>query len=173
MSEENISDDTPAEQSNVENQEQPQPPETSEPEPAKRARGRPVGVKDTVKRTRKKITIVEEAIAPQEVAQPPSQNIEPPPETPEPIVKPDAPEPEVYSPRTIDRVRQGAAAELLTSLRRAKYDDRRENLRNMYSKGLTRINGQSPVAKRSRESTQYSRRSQALPICSAEGAYNW
>ena len=138
MSEENISDDTPAEQSNVERQEQPQPPETSEPEPAKRARGRPVGVKDTVKRTRKKITIVEEAIAPQEVPQPPPQNIEPS-ETPEPIAN--APEPEVYSPRTIDRVRQGAAAELLTSLRRAKYDDRRENLRNMYSKGLTRING--------------------------------
>jgi hypothetical protein len=131
MSEENISDDTPAEQSNVERQEQPQPPETSEPEPAKRARGRPVGVKDTVKRTRKKITIVEEAIAPQEVPQPPPQNIEPS----------EPPEPEVYSPRTIDRVRQGAAAELLTSLRRAKYDDRRENLRNMYSKGLTRING--------------------------------
>ena len=106
----------------------------------KRARGRPVGVKDKVQRTRKKITIVEEAIAPQEVAQPPPQNIEPS-ETPEPIVKPDAPEPEVYSPRTLDRVRQGAAAELLTSLRRAKYDDRRENLRNMYSKGLTRING--------------------------------
>ena len=138
MSEENISDDTPAEQSNVERQEQPQPPETSEPEPAKRARGRPVGVKDTVKRTRKKITIVEEAIAPQEVPQPPPQNIEPS-ETPEPIAN--APEPEVYSPRTIDRVRQGAAAELLTSLRRAKYDDRRENLRNMYSKGMTRING--------------------------------
>jgi len=138
MSEENISDDTPAEQSNVERQEQPQPPETSEPEPAKRARGRPVGVKDTVKRTRKKITIVEESIAPQEVPQPPPQNIEPS-ETPEPIAN--APEPEVYSPRTIDRVRQGAAAELLTSLRRAKYDDRRENLRNMYSKGLTRING--------------------------------
>jgi hypothetical protein len=138
MSEENISDDTPAEQSNVERQEQPQPPETSEPEPAKRARGRPVGVKDTVKRTRKKITIVEESIAPQEVPQPPPQNIEPS-ETPEPIAN--APGPEVYSPRTIDRVRQGAAAELLTSLRRAKYDDRRENLRNMYSKGLTRING--------------------------------
>ena len=131
MSEENISDDTPAEQSNVERQEQPQPPETSEPEPAKRARGRPVGVKDTVKRTRKKITIVEESIAPQEIPQPPPQNIEPS----------ETPEPEVYSPRTIDRVRQGAAAELLTSLRRAKYDDRRENLRNMYSKGLTIING--------------------------------
>ena len=136
MSEENISDDTPAEQSNVENQEQPQPQDVQE--PAKRARGRPVGVKDTVKRTRKKITIVEEAIAPQEVPQPPPQNIEPS-ETPEPIAN--APEPEVYSPRTLDRVRQGAAAELLTSLRRAKYDDRRENLRNMYSKGLTRING--------------------------------
>ena len=138
MSEENISDDTPAEQSNVERQEQPQPPETSEPEPAKRARGRPVGVKDKVQRTRKKITIVEESIAPQKVPQPPPQNIEPS-ETPEPIAN--APEPEVYSPRTLDRVRQGAAAELLTSLRRAKYDDRRENLRNMYSKGLTRING--------------------------------
>jgi len=136
MSEENISDDTPAEQSNVENQEQPQPQDV--PEPVKRARGRPVGVKDKVQRTRKKITIVEESIAPQKVPQPPPQNIEPS-ETPEPIAN--APEPEVYSPRTLDRVRQGAAAELLTSLRRAKYDDRRENLRNMYSKGLTRING--------------------------------
>ena len=136
MSEENISDDTPAEQSNVENQEQPQPQDV--PEPVKRARGRPVGVKDKVQRTRKKITIVEESIAPQKVPQPPPQNIEPS-ETPEPIAN--APEPEVYSPRTLDRVRQGAAAELLTSLRRAKYDDRRENLRNMYSKGMTRING--------------------------------
>ncbi len=65
MSEENISDDTPAEESKEESQEQPQPPETSEPEPVKRARGRPVGVKDKVQRTRKKITIVEEALAPQ------------------------------------------------------------------------------------------------------------
>ena len=54
MSEENISDDIPAEESKVESQEQTQPQETSEPEPVKRARGRPVGVKDKVQRTRKK-----------------------------------------------------------------------------------------------------------------------
>ena len=147
MSEEHISDDTPGEESKEESQELPQPPkevglpDTSEQEPVKRARGRPVGVKDKVQRTRKKITILEEAISPKEVPQPTPQNIEPSPETPEPSVKSNAnSEPKVYSPRTINRVHQNAA-ELLTSLRRAKYDDRRENLRNMYSKGLTKING--------------------------------
>ena len=147
MSEEHNSDNTPAEESKEESQEQPiQPPDTSEPETVKRARGRPVGVKDKVQRTRKKITIIEEAIAPK----PPPQNEETPAPTPElpppnanPVAIPEnanPPQPAVLSPRSLHRVHQGAA-ELLTSLRRAKFDDRRENLRNMYSKGMTRING--------------------------------
>jgi hypothetical protein len=114
----------------------PQEPTEAEPAEPKRGRGRPAGAKDTKPRKRK-VTIVEEPIA--KVKAPPRVKEASAPEVVAPVV-PAVPEPPPEppvedSPRTL----RHKTAELLIRLHRAKYDVRRANLAETYSRGMMRM----------------------------------
>ena len=121
----------------------PQEPEPAAAEPVepaepKRGRGRPAGAKDTKPRKRK-VTIVEEPIAkaaPKVKAAPRVEEASAP-EVVAPVA-PREPPPEPFaedSPRTL----RHKTAELLIRLHRAKYDVRRANLAETYSRGMMRM----------------------------------
>ena len=118
----------------------PQEPEPAEVEPVepaepKRGRGRPAGAKDTKPRKRK-VTIVEEPIAKAPKAAPKVQEASAP-EVVAPVAPREPPPepPAEDSPRTL----RHKTAELLIRLHRAKYDVRRANLAETYSRGMMRM----------------------------------
>ena len=120
-------------------QEPPEPTKAEPVEPAepKRGRGRPAGAKDTKPRKRK-VTIVEEPIAkaPKVKAAPRVEEASAP-EVVAPVAPREPPPepPAEDSPRTLRR----KTAELLIRLHRAKYDVRRANLAETYSRGMMRM----------------------------------
>ena len=117
----------------------PQEPTEAEPvEPAepKRGRGRPAGAKDTKPRKRK-VTIVEEPIAKAAPKAAPRVEEASAPEVVAPVAPREPPPepPAEDSPRTL----RHKTAELLIRLHRAKYDVRRANLAETYSRGMMRM----------------------------------